>query len=122
MQKNTQYRLYCMEKVIAKMKSKNFELCNIFLIAYNINNKEIHVTFNERITKSIIQRKDIAATDTLVKEFKMGGCQIITDKDKSFKKENTLYHRNWEYNTPDVVEIFILLELLAVLEKRTTYH
>ena len=54
--------------------------------------------------------------DALVKELRMGRYQIITDKDKAFKRENVLYNRNWEYNTPRVVEIIIFLELLTVLE------
>ena len=49
------------KKSIAKMKSNNFELCNIFSIICDINNKVIYVLFNERITQSIIQRKAVAA-------------------------------------------------------------
>ena len=81
-------------KYIAKMKSNNFELCNIFLIACDIINKEIYALFNEGITQSIIHRIALATTDASVKEFQMGGCWIITDEDKSFKTENVLYHMN----------------------------
>ena len=54
---------------------------NIFPIACEASSNDINILFNDKITQSIIQRKAVAATDTSVKGFSMGGCWIIANVD-----------------------------------------
>ena len=42
----------------------------------------------------------------------------MTDTDKNFKLEKTLFYQSWEDNSSGCAEIIVLLELITVLEKK----
>jgi len=48
----------------------------------------------------------------------MGGCWVITDVNKTFRKERILYHKKWGDNSSGVAEVNVLLELLEVIEAK----
>jgi hypothetical protein len=83
------------------------------------NNQEmINVPFNDDIINSILEKKAYAATDASVKEGSMGGCWILEDLDKRFRKENIIYHKQWEDNSPGIAEVIVLLELLEMIDRK----
>ena len=59
---------------------------SIFPIKSEESIEEIEIPLNEEITRSIIKRKVVAASNVLVKNILIGGCWTLTDLDKSFKK------------------------------------
>jgi len=65
---------------------------------------------------SIIQRMAYAASDASVKDSSIGGYWILADEHKRFKKEQILYHKQWNNNSSGVAEVLVLLELLEVME------
>jgi len=70
-----------------------------------VNADEINIPFDIEILSSIMQSC-------------MGGYWIITNVEKSVKKENILYHKQWEDNNSGVTEVLILLELLPMIESK----
>ena len=86
------------------------------LIEAQDRSNENEVPFDRDITISIMQRIAYAASDVSVKDSSMGGCWILVDKHKRFKKEQILYHKQWNDNSSGVAEVLVLLELLEVIE------
>jgi hypothetical protein len=76
------------------------------------------VPFDDEIKASIRQRTIYAATDASVKDSTMGGCWILEDREKSVRKEHTIYHKQWEDNSSGIAEVMVLLELLEVIEQK----
>ena len=106
-------------RCIGEMKpSREMIIYSKFPIEVDESNIEIIVPFSREITDSVRNKTAIAATDASVKESNMGGCWIISDKNKSFEKEHVLYHKRWIENNSDVAEVLVLLELLEVIEAK----
>ena len=98
--------------------SKAIIFYNIFPIEFEESNNEIIVPFTSEISNSIRNRMVVAATDASVKDSHMGRCLIISDENKSFKKEHVLYHKKWIDNNSGVAEVIVLLQLLEVIEAK----
>ena len=98
--------------------SREMIVYNIFPLFVEDSNIEIFIPFPSEISDSIKNRTAIAATDASVQESNMGGYWIISNENKSFKKENELYHKRWIENNSGVAEVIVLLELLEVIEAK----
>lgn len=90
---------------------------NLFPIVCELSNDHTHVSFNNKITISVIQRKAIAATDASVKGYSIGGCWTLADVNRSFKSERMMNHKNWEDDASGNVEVIVLLELITAIER-----
>ena len=74
--------------------------------------------FGGDIAVSIAERDACTATDALVKDGKIGGCWIIANNANKDVLSREMHHKRWEHNSSGSAEAIVLLELLAVLEKR----
>ena len=73
------------------------------------------------LERKIENRIAIAATDASVKDDKIGGYWIMTDKFKRIHVENRLCHEEQENNASGVTEIIVLLELTSMIAKRSKH-
>ena len=106
-------------KCIAEMSpSKQLYLYSMFPPKESLENENESdplVPFDSEVTNSIMNKTLYAATDASVKDLKMGGCWIIEDKEKTFRKERIVYHKRWDENSAGSAEVSVLLELIEVI-------
>ena len=101
-------------KSIAEMSpSRELIIHSLFLLIEAQDSRNGNeVPFDRDITISIMQRTAYAASDASVKDSSIGEYWILADEHKRFKKEQILYHKQWNNNSSGVAEVLVLLELL----------
>ena len=60
----------------------------------------------------------MAVTDASVKNRKMGGRWILSNRQRSAEISGELHHKEWNENRAGIAEIITLLELITVIERR----
>ena len=96
--------------------SREFIVHSLFLPDEELRDSIIETPFDEDVCNSIRQQTAHAATDASVKFESMGRCQIMTNMEKTCKREKILCHEEQGDNSSGVAEVLVLLKLLEAIE------
>ena len=101
--------------MIAEIKpNRGLEVYGVFHVHQEDREIEYH-PFDENMTRDIQEGNAVAATDVSVKDGRMGGRWIISNRRRSGEISGELYHKEWNEITAGIAETITLLELITVL-------